>query len=207
MAPRLGISLVLVSVTFGLLAAVGSAGAEGVSLHPDVPSGACDGRWRPPSVAVPFDRENLVRRRRYPGFRIRRLFEVARSHVDTSADGYVRNRRRLYTATFIFTGEVDARLEELRGMTRYPANIRGLRACYTIADLTRLQRLVNDGLLGGGKTDPDIRGRVEFTLINVFDNRVKVGLRRFRERDKDRIEARYGPAVRVLRGDHSIGFD
>jgi hypothetical protein len=195
-------------VALAALVATATAGPT-PEPHPDLPPGACEGRWERPRPAVPFDGENVVRRPEgdsgpYSGFEVQKLFREARRHVATYAEGFIRDRPSVYKATFLLTAGVKARLAELRQITEYPANIRGLKACYTIRDLERLQRLVGDGLSGKGPSDPPIEGRVEFTDIRVKSNRVHVALRRFRKRDKQAIEARYGPAVLVLRGDHRV---
>jgi hypothetical protein len=199
-----------VSVGVALLALALAGAATGVARssgpvepHPELPEGNCQGSWKAPKVVVPLDRDNLAPRP-YERFGLTRLFRKARRHQETFADGYIRANPRLRTVTFIFTEEVKARLRELRSSTRYPANLRGLRACFSIRELGRIQRLVNDGVFTAGPTDPPLVGRVEFTSVNVFRNRVDVALRRFRKVDEEAIEARYGAAVRVLRGDNQI---
>ena len=184
-------------------------GVGEIEPHPELPQGECEGTWHKPRVIVPFDRRNVVRRPEgdrgpYTGFNVQKLFREARRRRGIYAEGYVQDRPSVYKATFLFTGEVENRLDRLRSITEFPANIRGLETCYSIGQLERIQDLVGDGLRGEKEPDPPIRGRVEFTEIKVQANRVLVALRRFRRSDKEMIEARYGPAVRVIRGDHRV---
>jgi hypothetical protein len=202
----------LVLIVFGLTAFFIPGTARGggeIEPHPELPQGECEGSWQKPKVVVPFDGPNVVRRPEgdrgpYTGFKVRELFRAARRRPGIYADGYVKDRPRVYKATFLFTSEVESRLKKLRSIAGFPANIRGLETCYSIGQLERIQDLVGDGVWGKGEPDPPIQGRVEFTDIKVQANRVLVALRKFRRSDKEMIEARYGPAVRVLRGDHRL---
>ena len=112
MRPTRALALVVLGVTTFCSPAI-AGGAGEIEPHPELPQGECEGTWQKPKVVVPFDGPNVVRRPEgdrgpYTGFEVRELFRAARRRPGIYAEGYVKDRPRVYKATVLFTSDVES---------------------------------------------------------------------------------------------------